>query len=485
MGRFVNVSQSNTDTGYKNAVVFDTPGTTTWTVPAGVNQAKVFVIGAGSRYRETCFFFCSSNCCSGVTTPATNYCMRFKGILPGAGGGYAEKTVTDISPGTSASITVGSETGASASVFSLGATTITANNATETTVTWTCLSNSTARNNANDNATSVGFQLPRCGYANCISGYFNAGGTATGGDVNRTGGSGVFIPWFCENSYYDGAGAVAGASTPYSCTNSSSYSTGYDYSFGGTRYNCVCTVICACPGSCPNANCGTSFTSSYTNHGCNCLISYHNVFGGQCYYNMPWASCICQRFCSACLCISGGTASNRHYWAGSGVRASGDYGAADGFTFGSCPVGIGAEAGSSSGDGYDAISEQVVSPVSGAGGSGGGGATSTYVCYIGFSQDHFTFVFGSGISNWPCACITHLAGASGTCTCYNLGFVRDESLYKKSNTSIIPLSTLQAESGNLTDFRFGYGATLDPAGYGGGGNRLNPDPGNGAVVIVY
>ncbi len=155
--------------------------------------------------------------------------------------------------------------------------------------------------------------------------------------------------------------------------------------------------------------------------------------------------------------------------------------------FASCPIGVGAEAGSSSANGLNSHSEQVVSSIAGSsGGGGGGGATYTYVCYIGFSQDHFTFIFGSGISNWPCSCITHLAGASGGVSCYNLGFVKDESYLKPTDTSIIPLSTLKSETGgNLTDFKFGYGAALTAAGYGGGGNRLNTNPGNGAVVIVY
>lgn len=488
MGRFVNITESNTATGYKYAKVFTTPGTTTWTVPAGVNQAKVFVIGAGSCYRETSFFFCSSNCCSGVTTPSQNYCMRFKGILPGAGGGYAEKTVTDLSPGSSVSVSVGSIGGLTASVISTGATTVTANNATETAISWTCLSNSTARTSSNDNPTSVGFTLPVCGYASCISGYFNTGGTATGGDVNRTGGRGVFIPYWEQDSCYDGAGSPAGGGTPYTCTNSSSYSTGYDYSFGGTRYNCICTVICACPAGCPSSTCGCGFFSSYTNMGCNCLISYHNVFGGQCYFNMPWASCMCQRFCCACLCISSTSSSNRHVWAGANCRSgAGDWGPTDNYLFKSCPVGLGAQAGNSGGNGNNAHSEQVVSTLAGSGGGGGGGATSTYVCYIGFSQDHFTFVFGSGISNWPCSCITHLGGAAGAVSCYNLGYVRDDTfLSNVEDSAVIPLSTLKSETGgNLTDFKFGNGASVAVPGYGGGGNRLNTAGGSGAVVIVY
>lgn len=487
MGRFLNVSSSNTVTGYTKARVYTTPGTTTWTVPAGVNQAKVFVIGAGSCYRETEMCFRSSACCSGVATIASDYCLGFKGLLPGAGGGYAEKTITDLSPGAVMTISVGSLGGLTASVVSIGATTVTANNATEIAVNWNCTNNSTARDSSNDNPTSIGIQLPVCGYCNRISGYFNKGGTATGGDINRTGGQGVFIPWFCVDSCYIGLGAVGGAGFA-SCTNSGSYSTGYDYSFGGTRYNCACSNITATPGACINSNtCGCCFTSSFVTYNCTCLNSYHTTFGVQCNTAMPWSSCICQRFCSIYLCIGGGTTGAKYIFAGETQRAStGDWGKSDCYAFTSCPVGVGADAGSSASNGFNAVSENVVTPFTGTS-SSGGGATSTYVCYIGFSQDNFSFVFGTNSSGWPCACITHMTPVGGSSTaCYNLGFAKDDSLYKNSDAAVISLSSLQSETGgNLSDFTFGYGATLTAAGIGGGGNRLNPAPGNGAVVIVY
>jgi len=197
---------------------------------------------------------------------------------------------------------------------------------------------------------------------------------------------------------------------------------------------------------------------------------------------------MCQRFCCACLCISSTSSSNRHVWAGANCRSgAGDWGPTDSYLFKSCPVGLGAQAGNSGGNGNNAHSEQVVSTLAGSGGGGGGGATSTYVCYIGFSQDHFTFVFGSGISNWPCSCITHLGGAAGAVSCYNLGYVRDDTfLSNVEDSAVIPLSTLKSETGgNLTDFKFGNGASVAAPGYGGGGNRLNTAGGGGAVVIVY
>jgi len=61
MGRFIS-GGSVTDFGYTKAEVYATPGTTSWTVPAGVSKAKIFVIGAGSCYRTTDFCFVSAAC---------------------------------------------------------------------------------------------------------------------------------------------------------------------------------------------------------------------------------------------------------------------------------------------------------------------------------------------------------------------------------------------------------------------------------------
>ena len=497
MGRFI--SGSAEDTGFTRAEVYTTPGSTTWTVPAGVSKAKVFVIGAGSCFRTTEFCFeSSSTCCSGVAVPGTVYCLNFFGHLPGAGGGYAEKTIEAVSPGSTMTINVGSPTGLTASSASINGTTVTANNATEIAVSWNCLDNSTARDDSNDNKVSLGFDLPVCGYRNCINGYFNVGGTATGGDINRTGGRGEFAPYFRAEAKLDGAITIpapvgaAGAASAEGCTFTYNQNSGYDYSFGGTRYNCVCTVVYLKPNAyLNNGNCGCCFNSaSGTQWTCSCLITYHNVFGGQCYYNMNWASCVCYCLCaSTYLCVSGAVAS------GSGTTiapsAATDKNAYprgyDEFAVGSCPVTIGSSAGSSGANGQDGVAESMIfGPHTGAS-SAAAGVSDTVVCYVGFSQDHYTFYFGSGISNWPCAAFENLySSGGGGSGYYALGYSKDSASQKKS-PNVIPLSTLKSRTGtNVGDLEFGSGATVnEAASIGGGGNRLYPAGGSGAVVVVY
>jgi hypothetical protein len=118
--------------------------------------------------------------------------------------------------------------------------------------------------------------------------------------------------------------------------------------------------------------------------------------------------------------------------------------------------------------------------------SSGTGESTTIVCYIGFSQDHFTFIYGTNISSWPCAAMENLYGG-GSALYYTLGYSKDSDSLKPSHTSVIPLSTLKARNGgNVVDFEYGYGATSkQAAGAGGGGNRLYPTGGSGAVVVVY
>lgn len=67
-------------------VVYDTPGTYTWTVPTGISCVRTVVVGGGGRARVTC------NDCSS---------------RGGAGGGYSEKCMTVTGGTTSLSITVG------------------------------------------------------------------------------------------------------------------------------------------------------------------------------------------------------------------------------------------------------------------------------------------------------------------------------------------------------------------------------------------
>lgn len=497
MGRFIS-GGTVTDFGYTKAAVYTTPGTTTWEVPAGINKVKVFVIGAGSCYRTTEFCFDSASCCSGVPTPGSTYCLNFIGHLNGAGGGYAEKTIDGVSPGSSMTINVGSSGGLTASSVVLGTTTVTASNATEQSISWNCTSNATARDSSNDNKVSLGFDLPTCGYINCVNGYFNTGGTANGGDINRTGGDGVFIPFFRADSNIDGslsiqapagsAGGLAG------CTCAQQYWNGYDYSFGGTRRSCVCTIAYLEPAqSLNNGTCGCCFYwGGNSEYPCLCYIGYHYVFGQTFYDRLNWQCCTCKRMCSdAYLCACGSSASG-----GGGTQILANTASAptypygdDGFAVNACPVGIGAEAGSSSRDGYDAVSDVQVMNINAAGGGGGGtidvGASS--VCYTGFSQDHWTFYFGAGNSNWPCATWRNLISSSGGGGALTLGYSKDADSLKASSHSVVPLSTLtDADGGTIGDFKFGYGATSnEAAGPGGGGNRLYPNGGSGAVVIVY
>lgn len=495
MGRFIS-GGTVTDFGYTKAAVYTTPGTTTWEVPAGINKVKVFVIGAGSCYRTTEFCFNSSSCCSGVATPGSNYCLNFVGHLTGAGGGYAEKTIDGVSPGSTMTVNVGSTGGLTASSVVLGTTTVTANNASEQSISWNCTSNSTARDSSNDNEVSLGFDLPTCGYINCINGYFNSGGTSTGGDINRSGGDGVFIPFFREDSNIDGSlqiqtssgsgGALAG------CTCTNTYYQGYDYSFGGRRRSCVCTIAYLEPAQSLNSGtCGCCFYwGGNSNYNCLCYIGYHYTFGQTMYSRLNWQCCTCQRLCSSvylCACGGSGGGGGTTILASTGSSPSYPYGD-DNFAVNACPVGIGAESGSSSNDGYKGVSDVQVMNIGGSAASSGGSVDvgANTVCYTGFGQDHWTFYFGSNQSNWPCAGWQNLisaASASGL----TLGYSKDVDSHRASSNNVIPLSTLTDEDGaNIGDFKFGYGATSkEGAGAGGGGNRLYPNGGSGAVVIVY
>jgi hypothetical protein len=545
MGRFT----STTPPGYTNAKVFTTPGTTSFTVPT--TNAKVYVIGAGSCYRPGTFCFQSTGCCSGVAGPVCNYCLNFCGHLTGAGGGYAEKTYTNVA-GCTMTINVGTQGGLTASSVAVaGLTTVTASNATETAVNWACTSNSTARNNSNDNPVSLGFNLPVCGYINCISGYWNTGGTASGGDVNRTGGKGTITPYFVQDSCFDatsGTGTTCTITTTLSggacgCICWSCQIPGYDYSFGGTRYTCTCINVATC-GRMLNNRCSSCI--GITDPRCICQRTYHNVFGpnccsvgypnGGCFYaafscNMCFdLSCakpvICTVNCSAAIGFDGETSCTtssglvgiKYVFAGSNTRESaGYYGKSANENSSSPetannliedrPAGIGAESGKSDGDGLNGFTETQVQnfvvPSAGAGGAQtltggccGYGAGNFPCCFKPFGDD-FTFVFGSNRDQCPwvglydmtarcfCASVTQV-GAGLKVKCFNIGFTKDYSLYRPATTGLIPLSTLKSDTGtNLTDIRYGNGANINAAGYGGGGNRLNPNGGQGLVVVLY
>ena len=540
MGRFVGNSAlapvGSVADVFTKAEVFSTPGATSWTVPTGTTTAKVFVIGAGSCYRTTQFCFNAASCCSGVTTPICNFCMNFVGHLPGAGGGYAEKTITGLTSGSVMTINVGSPTGLSASSVSIGATTVTANNATETAVNVSCTNQTTARDTTLDNCVSVGFKIPRCGYQNCIVGYFNAGGTATGGDINRTGGRGVFIPYFCADSCLDystttvapntvSTSGVAGNLTLRGCTCWQCYNSGYDYSFGGTRYNCNCFIANYCAQCKCNCCCGGCWCVNAT---CICLQTYHNVFGVQCMgpgsgngYQW-WNCCVCVTMRdSTTLGISnpsvayggggGGAApavQPKYLFNGvAGRNCCGFLGrdsnsdAADtntGMNFEVLPAGIGASAGRSEGNGVDGASEQQLTLASNqlqgtsAVVPGTCWGTGSLICCFQYGQDNFSFVFGSNISQFPWVGVCNAGIGSVTSVegnrnqCISLSFYKDRSLYSPQNASVLDLSLLKSAAGtNIGSVLYGYGAGIAAAGPGGGGNRLNTAGGNGLVVVIY
>ena len=263
---------------FTKAKVFTTPGSTTFDVPGNASTVKVFVVGAGSCYRPGLYCFNSENCCSGVQYPRRYYNACFCGHLTGAGGGYAEKTWTskdDQIGGKQLTVVVGSAGGtSSSSVDGTGLTAVTASNATEASFTWSCTNNDQARDNSNDNPIFGGFQLPTCGYQNSFSGYYNDGGTASGGDINRTGGQGELIPEFLYDAKLD------------------AYST--DTGGGGSS--------------------GTTGTNSCwvnPNICCMCWRAYHQVFGSHCYWQ-AWCNdnCTCYYLCSnissMCYCTPGG-----------------------------------------------------------------------------------------------------------------------------------------------------------------------------------
>jgi len=504
---------------FTQAKVFSGTGTTTFSVPQDVTKLKVFVVGAGSSYRTGTYCFNSANCCSGVAYPRICYSACFTGHLTGAGGGYAEKTFiqsTDLIAGKTLTINVGSIGGLSASsVSATGITTITASNATEASYSWSCTNNSTARDNSNDNPTSIGIQLPVCGYQNNFSGYYNRGGTASGGDVNRTGGRGVLIPEFLYNSYFDGI------------TNCS-------YSPSSSAIN--------------TSSCWTNPIISTS-----CLHGYHSTFGNcSCLNTGTLAGCYCAYLCSSItdLCslytITG--LSSRYTFIGKNTKltnycfygsenciASTANSAYDAFIK-DVPSGIGAQSGNSVSNGVNGNSELVVTettianPMASSGaefcitcsytfpgydysfggypcncacyayspgnisslGQKGTCQSGTQYCYrcVGYV---WTFVFGSAQSSNPlCFAMPYgpvLGGAASACSnrTYNMGFSNDLSIANKTTEYEIPLSMLVSDTNtNISDIAYGGGAGITTsASFGGGGNRLYPQGGSGLVVLVY
>lgn len=505
--------------GFTKARVFSNPGTTSFTVPQDATKLKVFVIGAGSCYRTGTYCFNGTNCCSGVEYPKSTYCTCFTGHLTGAGGGYAEKTFLqdiDLIAGKTLTINVGSVGGLSASsVSGDGLTTVTASNATESVYSWSCTNNSTARDNSNDNPISIGIELPRCGYQNSFSGYYNRGGTASGGDVNRTGGRGVLIPEFLYDSTFDGINSnvcvTASSCNKSSCWINPSITCACHYkwhsNFGNTgcyHGDCICYALCALVS---NLCCGTQ-------NGTNILLSNFKFLGKN-------------------------TKESSTVPIGAEQTTNGVSNAASNKFIKDVPIGVGAQSGNGDSVGKNGSSEAIVVDVAlartggASGGSNcifngtyfssaydysfGGVVCSCYrMCYDPgcFSGDYSLKLTGSEYSvccyrtfeYWYymgySACVDNpschrvpygkvASAAAGGCETltrtYNLGFVNDENVSADVGDYTINLSTLTNENSlNISDISYGRGAGISTsASYGGGGNRLYPQPGNGLVVVIY
>ena len=442
MARFLGTAAGRAEGGgsggglFTKAKVFTNAGSTTYDVPSGTKHVKAYVVGAGTNYRAGLYCFHSENCASGVNFPTRYYCACFCGHLTGAGGGYSEKLWTakdDQIAGKQLTITVGSQGGQSASsVDGTGLTAVSAANATDTTYTRACTNNDQARDNSQDNPIEGGFQLPVCGYANNFNGYVNDGGTASGGDINRTGGQGKMIPEWIYDGYLD------------------AYST--DLSGGGGGGG---------GGSVNKSSCWVNPVMC-----CSCWRAYHYVYGSNC-CNPAWTgtSCTCYYLCTyisnLCAYTGGGgsgfsgtprkevaflyrgnqnildNVTSRTDGRGScGSYSVGSAGAPKNAPGGSSygwtgtpiddvhtahqvPKGIGASSGYSAGDGSDGRSEGLLADVTpynsqdmsndiGSSGGGGAGAGTEMTIECGASRGGYDYQFG-GYNVW-CACFRYFPG---------------------------------------------------------------------------
>lgn len=174
------------------AVDFTTPGTYSWTVPAGVSQISVEAWGAGGS--------------GGGAT-------RFGGYSGGGGGGgYAQKNIT-VSPGQIYSIVVGG--GGAGKAFNGNVIGISGDAGGASSFGGTVVANGGSGGEPGCDTGSVSYP---CGPANARG----AGGTATGGDINTTGGQGALntpgrtsgtSPLYGGSSPNGGAGGRAWVST--------------------------------------------------------------------------------------------------------------------------------------------------------------------------------------------------------------------------------------------------------------------------------
>ena len=521
MARFVGTSINRTlgvsaVGGFTKAEVFTTPGTTTWAVPSDAKKLKVFVIGAGSDYTAMTHCYASTNCNSGVASLGCNYCLTFTGHAPGAGGGFAEKLIT--SPIGTATVTVGQKgateaTAPTDSSFCLpgNSVSITAYSARKVAVNWACTGNSTARDNTYDLPTSIGFQLPICGYINCISGYWQQPGTATGGDINRTGGSSIIIPEFlCDSNIRPDSyqTVTPNVTCGLACTQGTIFFPGT----GSQRQN-LQTAGAKCVGG---TGTGVTATSGGVPVGtticCYVQPGYDFYYGGR----GCWTTCA--------VAVSGAA----------GVTAGGTLSISYDPSFkkfSNTPIGLGASSGLSEGNGQKAKPEAfTVTPIFDGGNSANLASGSSGNVWCVNTRDIWDSTFGSSCycccytltlpegylcsGDAPnrigsCACFWCARGCNCTCTggsspamCfpnvsaggsgswaaqpyYDITYIQTETSLSELTGESLELSALTNSSGvGLSNFRYGSGAGSSAATYGGGGNRCYPG-GNGAVVVLY
>ena len=520
MARFVGTAINRTlgvsaAGGFTKAEVFTTPGTTTWAVPSDAKKLKVFVIGAGSDYTAMTHCYASTNCNSGVASLGCNYCLTFTGHAPGAGGGFAEKLITN--PIGTATVTVGQKGATEAaaptdSSFCLpgNSVSITAYSARKIPVNWACTGNSTARDNTYDLPTSIGFQLPICGYINCISGYWQQPGTATGGDVNRTGGSSIIIPEFlCDSNIRPDS--YQSVSPTVTCGLACTQGTMFFPGTGSQRTN-LQTAGAKCVGGTGTA---VSAASGGVSPGysliCAVDVGYNFYYGGR----GCWCTCAVavsgagQTTVSGTLSISYDPSFKK---------------------FSNTPIGLGASSGLSESDGHKAKPEAfTVTPIfdggSTANTSAGAGNNTWCLCVRDiisstFGSSCYSCVYTISIPEGPicqsnassklgsCGCFWCATACNCTCTggytpamCfpaiggggsgwtaqpyYDITYIQTETSLSELTGESLELSGLTNAAGvGLSNFRYGSGAGSSAATYGGGGNRCYP-AGNGAVVVLY
>lgn len=402
-----------------------------------------------------------------------------------------------------ASLTI---TGVTSSSVSGGLATVSASSGTNVALTYDCTSACTARNGSLDNTISLGFQLPVCGYCIKYDGWYNVPGSGSGGDVNHSGGAGVMIPEFVSSTTCLDQSITSGSS-------SSSY-----------WYNPSIT--------------------------CSCVSSYSSTFGGVCADYPYWNNtCLCYYMCAGYItnCVSAGSrlfykiidsSSTLQKETSLGIVSSGSVNAA----LQNKPYGLGASAGSSSGNGERGLQPGTIyesntsvcntgtyiGPASPSGcvysctcavtsgydySFGGywclnvcncfhpgcaagicGLSTATNTCYIpaGYLCCYHPN-FGSARSwgyaqYYACIPVPYApsTGGGSLYKCMSLSYNNEEIVSRKNGSNQIKLSNLQNyDNTNINDIEYATGANSNAAKFGGGGNRLNPSGGSGLVVILY